>query len=391
MNDEQITQRVNFLRKARIFKMGSDKELKELSKSLVERVVPKNETIILKGTKGENLFIVVDGMVKIHDDDHVYNISGKGHVFGDYSLFHTEIRTATVTALETTHLLVLSQKNFKKLLSVNKDIQHAVSESLVETIAVQNRMEKELVIKNKLIAQQKDELQKTINIKNRFFSLIAHDLRSPLSSLSSYLNMLIDSNVLSKKEISEYAFDLKKSVNNVNGMLDNLLNWAVSETGDWSIQISVFNIKDAVDRNVELYHTVAKQKGISLINKSKSVNITADTNSVDVVLRNLISNGIKYTHKGGEVEVSVEDTDEYVVVSVKDNGIGISDEIKEKLYRLDGKHKPRGTDNEKGSGLGLILCKEFAEKNNGFLKFESELDNGTTFKFYLPKERLSKQ
>jgi signal transduction histidine kinase len=391
MNDEQLNQRVNLLRKALIFKMGSDRELKELSKSLVERVVPKNEEIILKGTKGENLFIVVDGMVKIHDDDHVYNISGKGHVFGEYSLFHTEIRTATVTALETTHLLVLSQKNFKKLLSDNKEIQHAVSESLVETIAVQNRMEKELVIKNKLIAQQKDELQKTINIKNRFFSLIAHDLRSPLSSLSSYLNMLIDSNVLSKKEISEYAVDLKKSVSNVNGMLDNLLNWAVSETGDWNIKSSVFNIKNAVDRNVELYHTVAKQKSISLINRSKSVNIVADENSVDVVLRNLISNGIKYTHKGGEVEISVDDTDEYVVVSVKDNGIGISDEIKEKLYRLDGKHKPKGTDNEKGSGLGLILCKEFAEKNNGFLKFESELGKGTTFKFYLPKEGVIKQ
>lgn len=385
MNDEQINQRVNLLRNARIFKMGSDKELKGLSKSLDERVVPKNETIILKGTKGENLFIVVDGKVKIHDDEHVYNISGKGHVFGEYSLFHTEIRTATVTALEETHLLVLSQKKFKRLLAANDDIQHAVNESLVETIAVQNKLEKELTIKNKLIAHQKDELQKVINIKNRFFSLIAHDLRSPLSSLSSYLNMLIDSNVLSKKEISEYAVDLKKSVSNVNGLLDNLLNWAVSETGDWNMQSSVFDIKDAIDRNVELYHTVAKQKNISLINEANSLTVIADENSVDVVLRNLISNGLKYTHKGGKVEVSIDNNDEYVIVSVKDNGVGISDEIKERLFNLDGKHKPRGTDNEKGAGLGLILCKEFAEKNNGFLKFESEVGKGTTFLFYLPK------
>lgn len=387
MNDEQINQRVSLLRNARIFKMGSDKELIELSKSLDERVASKNEIIIHKGAKGDNLFIVVNGKVKIHDDDHVYNVSGKGHVFGEYSLFHTEIRTATVTALEETHLLVLSQKKFKMLLAKNVDVQHAVIESLVETIDVQNRMEKELAVKNKLIAEQKDELQKTINIKNRFFSLIAHDLRSPLSSLSSYLNMLIDSNVLSKKEISEYAADLKKSVSNVNGMLDNLLNWAVSETSDWNIQSADFDIKDAIDRNVELFHTVAKQKNISLINNSKSVNIIADENSIDVVLRNLISNGIKYTNKGGEVVVSVDENDEYVVISVKDNGIGISDEIKERLFNLDGKHKPRGTDNEKGSGLGLILCKEFAEKNGGFLKFDSKTEKGTTFKFYLPKER----
>lgn len=389
MNDEQLNQRVSLLRNALIFKMGSDKELIELSKSLVERVVPKNETIIHKGDKGENLFIVVEGKVKIHDEEHVYNISGKGHVFGEYSLFHTEIRTATVTTMEKTQLLVLSQKKFKKLLAENDDIQHAVNESLVETIAVQNRMEKELTIKNKLIAQQKDQLQKTINIKNRFFSLIAHDLRSPLSSLSSYLNMLIDSNVLSKKEISEYAIDLKKSVSNVNGMLDNLLNWAVSETGDWNIQSKDFDIKDAIDRNVELYHTVAKQKNINLINNSKSVMIVADENSIDVVLRNLISNGIKYTHKGGEVEISVDISSEYVIVLIRDSGIGISDEIKERLFNLDGKHKPRGTENEKGTGLGLILCKEFAEKNDGFLRYESEIGKGTTFRFYLPKERIS--
>ena len=389
MNDEQLNQRVSLLRNALIFKMGSDKELIELSKSLVERVVPKNETIIHKGDKGENLFIVVEGKVKIHDEEHVYNISGKGHVFGEYSLFHTEIRTATVTTMEKTQLLVLSQKKFKKLLAENDDIQHAVNESLVETIAVQNRMEKELTIKNKLIAQQKDQLQKTINIKNRFFSLIAHDLRSPFSSLSSYLNMLIDSNVLSKKEISEYAIDLKKSVSNVNGMLDNLLNWAVSETGDWNIQSKDFDIKDAIDRNVELYHTVAKQKNINLINNSKSVMIVADENSIDVVLRNLISNGIKYTHKGGEVEISVDISSEYVIVLIRDSGIGISDEIKERLFNLDGKHKPRGTENEKGTGLGLILCKEFAEKNDGFLRYESEIGKGTTFRFYLPKERIS--
>ena len=172
-------------------------------------------------------------------------------------------------------------------------------------------------------------------------------------------------------------------------MLDNLLNWAVSETGDWNIQSKDFDIKDAIDRNVELYHTVAKQKNINLINNSKSVMIVADENSIDVVLRNLISNGIKYTHKGGEVEISVDISSEYVIVLIRDSGIGISDEIKERLFNLDGKHKPRGTENEKGTGLGLILCKEFAEKNDGFLRYESEIGKGTTFRFYLPKERIS--
>jgi signal transduction histidine kinase len=386
MNDEQIIQRINLLRNTSIFKLASDKELRALAKSLTERVVQEGKTIIYKGDKGKNLFIVVDGRIKIHDEEHVYDIAGKGHVFGEYSLFHTETRTATVTALETTHLLVLSQDKFKIILGKNPAIRTAVGDSLVETIAVQNRMEKELVLKNKLIEEQKSELVKTINIKNRFFSLIAHDLRSPLSSLSTYLNLLIDSNLLSKQEISDFATDLKKSVNNVNDMLDNLLNWAVSKTDDWSIKPEVFDLNNSIIRVLELYHSVASQKNITLLNQSKSSMIFADKNSVDVVLRNLISNAIKYSNNGGEVVVSVKEDEKYVIVSVKDNGIGMDSKIMESLYSLERKNRPRGTDNEKGTGLGLILSKEFAEKNNGFLKFDSTLNKGTTFYFYLPKK-----
>ena len=366
--------------------MASAKELMELSKSLSERIEPKGKSIIYKGDKGRNLFIIADGKVKIHDEDHVYNTVGKGHVFGEYSLFHTEIRTASVTALETTRLLALSQETFKVLCKNNPAIQIAITDSLVETIAEQNRMEKELALKNKQIEEQKEELEKAINIKNRFFSLIAHDLRSPLSSLSSYLNLLIDSNLLSKQEISEYATDLKKSVNNVNDMLDNLLNWAVSKTDEWSIKPEIIDLKKSITHVMELYQSVAAQKNIALINKSKSSLIFADENSIDVVLRNLISNAIKYTNKGGQVSVSVDETEKYVVVSVEDNGIGMGPEIRDNLFNLERKNRPRGTDNEKGTGLGLILSKEFAEKNNGYLKFESTPGKGTTVNFYLPKK-----
>jgi signal transduction histidine kinase len=386
MNDEQLNKRINLLRNTRIFNMASEKELKALAKSLTERVEPAGKTIFHKGDKGKNLFIVAGGSVKIHDEDHVYEIAGKGHVFGEYSLFHTETRTASVTALESTHLLALSQNKFKKLLGENPAIRFAVGDSLVETIAVQNRMEKELVQKNKFIEEQKEELEKAINIKNRFFSLIAHDLRSPLSSLSTYLNILIDSNLLSKKEISDFATDLKKSVNNVNGMLDNLLNWAVSKTDEWSIKPEIFDLEKSINRVIELYHSVAAQKNITLLNQSKSSIIFADENSVDVVLRNLISNAIKYSNKGGEVIVSVEEDEKYVIVLVKDNGIGMDSNIKESLYSLERKNRPRGTDNEKGTGLGLILSKEFAEKNNGFIKFDSVANEGSTFYFYLPKK-----
>jgi signal transduction histidine kinase len=169
-------------------------------------------------------------------------------------------------------------------------------------------------------------------------------------------------------------------------MLDNLLNWAVSKTHDWSIKPEVFDINISITNVHELYHSVASQKNITLLNQSKSSMIFADKNSVDVVLRNLISNAIKYSNNGGEVVVSVKEDEKYVIVSVKDNGIGMDSKIMESLYSLERKNRPRGTDNEKGTGLGLILSKEFAEKNNGFLKFDSTLNKGTTFYFYLPKK-----
>jgi signal transduction histidine kinase len=386
MNDEQLSLRVNLLKETRIFNLASDKELKLLAESLTERTQPKDSIIIRKGTKGNNLFIIMDGEIKIHDEDHIYNVAGKGHVFGEYSLFRTERRTATVTALQTTHLLVLGKNEFTLLLKNNPAIQMEVTDSLIETIALQNQMEKELAQKNKLIEEQKEELEKTINIKNRFFSLIAHDLRSPLSSLSLYLNLLINSDLLSKQEISEFATDLKKSVNNVNDMLDNLLNWAISKTDEWSIKPKTYDLNNSIAAVLELYQHVAAQKKITLTNNSKPLKVFADENSVDVVLRNLVSNAIKYTNKGGHVIVSLEEKEEYIIVSVKDNGIGMDAKIKQKLFSHETKNLLRGTDNEKGTGLGLILSKEFAEKNNGFLKFESSPDKGTTVYLYLPKQ-----
>jgi signal transduction histidine kinase len=386
MNDEQLSLRVNLLRKTRIFNLASDKELKLLAESLTERTQPKDSIIIRKGTKGNNLFIIMDGEIKIHDEGHIYNVAGKGHVFGEYSLFRAERRTATVTTLQTTHLLVLGKNEFTLLLKNNPAIQMEVTDSLIETIALQNQMEKELAQKNKLIEEQKEELEKTINIKNRFFSLIAHDLRSPLSSLSLYLNLLINSDLLSKQEISEFATDLKKSVNNVNDMLDNLLNWAISKTDEWSIKPKTYDLNNSIAAVLELYQYVAAQKKITLTNNSKSLMVFADENSVDVVLRNLVSNAIKYTNKGGHVIVSLKEIGEYIVVSVKDNGIGMDAKIKQKLFSHETKNLLRGTDTEKGTGLGLILSKEFAEKNNGFLKFESSPDKGTTVYLYLPKQ-----
>jgi signal transduction histidine kinase len=388
MQIEQLKSRIIFLRNLRIFKKASEDELKDLALSLSDLVVHEGKTIICKGDEAKNMFIVAKGRVKIHDGDHVLNEVGKGHVFGEYSLFHTHIRTASVTALETTYLLKLGQDEFKSLLKNNPDIQMSVIEALVDTIAVQNQLEKELAEKNIEIENQKTQLESAILSKDRFFSLVAHDLRSPLSSLSSYLNLLINSSLLSRKEIINYASEIQSSVENVVEMLNNLLNWAVSETGEWQIKAEEFSVTNSLLRVIELYRSLAEKKNISLDCVAPDLNIYADINSVDVIIRNLVSNAIKYTPEGGSIVLNAVEEGDFVILSVKDNGLGMNSSTQSNLFSIDIKNKIGKSGENSGTGLGLILSKEFAEKNNGSLYFESELDKGTTFYVKLPKERL---
>jgi signal transduction histidine kinase len=382
MLDEQLKSRIKFLKNLRVFKKASDSELEGLAKSLHDQIVHKGETIICKGDVAENMYIIAKGKVKIHDGKHTLNEVGKGHVFGEYSLFHTHIRTASVTTLKTTYLLKLSQKDFKKLLKNNPDVQLAVIESLIDTIAVQNQLEKELALKNKQIKTQKKQLEKLIKTKDRFFSLVAHDLRSPLSSLSSYLNLLINSDLLSREEIIEYASEIQGSIENVVEMLNNLLNWAVSETGEWKMVAENFNIPDSLDRVVNLYRSIADKKEIQLINKSEPLTVYADKNSVDIIIRNLVSNAINYTPRGGIVELDTKEESGFVVVSVMDNGIGMDKATVDNLFSIE--IKSNVNQMQRGTGLGLLLVKEITAKNGGFIHFESTLKKGTTFFIRLP-------
>jgi len=384
MQVEQLKSRTEFLKNLRIFKKASDLELRDLATSLSDQVVHKGEQIICKGDEANNMFIIAKGRVKIHDGEHVLNEVGKGHVFGEYSLFHTHTRTASVTTTETTYLLKLSQNDFKQLLKKNPDIQMSVIESLVDTIAVQNQLEKELAEKNIQIEIQKKELEKAIRTKDRFFSLVAHDLRSPLSSLSSYLNLLINSSELSRDEIKKYASEIQESVENVVEMLNNLLNWAVSETGEWQIKAKEFNILSSVERVIDLYQSIADKKKISLVNNASPFTVKADNNSVDVIMRNLVSNAIKYTQNGGKIVLSTSKKGDAVVISVEDNGRGMDEHTISNLFNIEIKSKFGDNSQQGGTGLGLLLSKEFAEKNEGNLSFETELNKGTTFFLRLP-------
>jgi signal transduction histidine kinase len=187
---------------------------------------------------------------------------------------------------------------------------------------------------------------------------------------------------LSKEEIQMLAKDFDKSLKNLFALLNNLLEWSRSQTGNIEFKPEVFDITSLLKDNKELLGGQAQNKKISVLDDlNGEVFVKAHRHSLNTVVRNLISNSIKFTPQGGVIKLGLKKNDDHVVVSVADTGVGMSSEVLSKLFRIDAKHTTNGTADEKGTGLGLILCKEFVEKNGGKLWVESQEGKGSVFYF----------
>jgi signal transduction histidine kinase len=251
--------------------------------------------------------------------------------------------------------------------------------------ALKRKSNSELKIVNDKVQQQNLALQELNATKDKFFSIISHDLKGPLNSLTSFSGLLINhTDSLSKEEITLLAKDLDKSLKNLFALLENLLEWSRSQTGNIEFKPEPFDFQTLLELNRELLNAQAQNKKINIINASTgNVTVHAHKHSVNTVVRNLISNAIKFTPEGGTITLDVKQEKELVTVSIADNGVGMSQVVMEKLFRIDTKHSTRGTADEKGTGLGLILCKEFIEKNGGTIWVESQEGKGSVFYFTL--------
>ncbi len=236
---------------------------------------------------------------------------------------------------------------------------------------------------------QKRNLKELNATKDKFFSIIAHDLKSPLNHLLGL------SEILQKELESDRTNDVIMLANLINEsaksgrlLLENLLEWSRSQTGSMNFNPEILNLEKLTNEAIELNENNANQKNISIKSNIKSGAIAyADGNMIKTILRNLISNSIKFTMKGGEIILKARKAKNVVTYSVKDNGIGIkSDDIK-KLFRIDINQNTIGQSKEKGTGLGLILCDEFIQINGGTIWVESIFEKGSTFKFSLPASK----
>lgn len=251
---------------------------------------------------------------------------------------------------------------------------------------VKQRANNELQKINDKVKSQNTLLQALNATKDKFFSIIGHDLKGPLNSLTSFSGLLINhTDSLSRDEIQMLAKDVDKSLKNLSALLNNLLEWSRSQTGNIDFTPETFDITSLLKENRELLCTQARNKKISVVEElNGKVLVNAHRHSLNTVIRNLISNAIKFTPAGGLIKLTLQQGHQHVLVSVSDTGVGMAPEVIGKLFRIDAKHTTKGTADEKGTGLGLILCKDFVEKNGGKLWVESEEDKGSVFHFTVP-------
>ena len=238
-----------------------------------------------------------------------------------------------------------------------------------------------------LLEKQSTELTEIAAINTKYISIIAHDLRSPLAVISGILNILkLSLSEYDNTEIEKYINIASNSTKRTIDLLESLLTWALSHNKEFNFNPVKINLRRLLRDEFDNLKISAIQKHIKLNHAIPStINLNADLNMVKTILRNLISNAIKFTNSGGEITICASEIKSNIEIAVRDNGIGISSEIQRNLFKIEGIRSTAGTNNEKGAGLGLLLCKEFIERHNGNFQISSKPGKGSEFKFTLPK------
>ena len=262
----------------------------------------------------------------------------------------------------------------------------AVTILLIVFVIIYYRRYKQKNTLNQRLAESELYLQKLNFTKNKFFSIIAHDLRGSLGTLSGLTEILDeDAEEMDKESIIEISKDIHQISKNTINLLNNLLTWASVQIGKMETSKESFNFNEVVVGVHELLKENLSRKNISFSNEiPNDVFVYADKNMISSAMRNLIHNAIKFTHENGKVIASSEINNGHVYISINDNGVGIPEENIEKLFEIGNKISTYGTKRESGSGLGLILTKEFIDKNNGSIQVESQIGIGTNFTIKLP-------
>ncbi|WP_374950234.1 tetratricopeptide repeat protein [Mucilaginibacter sp.] len=294
------------------------------------------------------------------------------------------------TVIIVTLLVLISALLFLAVLYRRNIAKQATNKALIhqkeEIAAINHELEmlnEELNAQMELTIAQNAELERLNSIKNKFFSIVSHDMRSPLSTLQTLLAVYREGDI-GEQELSELLVKLEESILTTSTFLDNLLEWSKNQLEGIVVNPVNFNISESIVENIQLFENAIALKKLNVTSLADRGVVTyADPDMINLVVRNLLSNSIKFCHPGNEIIFNAQVNDKLVIVSISDNGPGISKEESERLFSLDSTMSA-GTRGEKGNHLGLILCKDMIEQNKGHIGFETQLGEGTTFWFELP-------
>jgi len=273
-----------------------------------------------------------------------------------------------------------TDKTREELIKELQDLQQefdSMKELFEKDITERKRAEEEIKLKNEL-------LQAIIAEKDKFFSILAHDLRGPLSTFVAATQILTEEiQTMDMEEIEEITLSMKTSATNIYSLLENLLEWSQLKQGGMVFVPGKLNLKKKIEACIDVLYESAREKGIEIaISIPDEMEVFADNHMFDIVIRNLVSNAIKFTPVGGKVSVAADyNSDHSIEVKVSDSGIGMTPELKNKLFLLNENTSRKGTEGEMSTGLGLLLVKEFIEKHGGKIWVDSEVGKGSTFSF----------
>ena len=307
-----------------------------------------------------------------------------------YQDFRTETETKDSEIAVLSQTQAMQADEIKRQGFIRNILAMSASLTAILLFSVYRSGQRKIKINKLLLEHQEEiksrtvELEQLNQVKDKFFSIISHDLRSPINALSGILD-LMDRGQLKPEEFSQLVKELKIQFSHTKTLINNLLDWALLQMDTLKIQTEKINLHKLVDDNLKLLSSL-HLKDIEMINHlPENIYALADPNTINLVFRNLILNSIKFTENGGKIWVDTKEDGNELVISVSDNGVGIAPEVQSLLFEKTSAYTTRGTANEKGTGLGLILCKEFVERNGGKIWVTSEVGKGSTFSFTLKK------
>lgn len=389
--NETITSRVGTLRKTQMFSQAAESFLEQIADKLKEIPLKKDETIFFKGEKGHAMYIIESGKVKVHDKSHVFAILEEGDEFGEYSLIDTEVRSASVTGTEETVLLRLDQESFYELINNDEQVLKGILNLMVGRLRSLDVVQEELAQKNQQIEQQKDEIEKQnskLKIlneeKNHLISIVAHDIRNPLASASTFANLLKSDEAQLSEDHNEYVFYLLKSINRMTDLVTRILDIKAIEEKSLSVRPIKFDITGEVSEVLDLIGEKATNKDIELVRKLDKVEGILDQGLFRQITENLISNAIKFSPEEKKIWVSLIKDENTINFIVKDEGPGFTEDDMTKLFGKFQQLSARPTAGESSTGLGLSIVKRLTEALKGEINCESESGKGATFTVKLP-------